>query len=247
MERSFADSIREFFKGVVNLLTTGSWKGEEWSEDARAAEALLERAPEEVDLRAQQVLDDINEALTAFAALEMKAQRYRDQAADWQQKAEQMAAQARALPEGTPERQRLEQLARSALTEKLKAEDLLAVVEREVASARPEYEEALRVVEQVGFTRETALSQVERLRVANASAEARTRLARAQREWNLSGSPGALLTNAQARVEQSVARARAEEEVGAALPSSPTEVTGEINRLTRGKRVDEEMARLMGG
>jgi phage shock protein A len=247
MERSFADSIREFFKGVVNLLTTGSWKGEEWSEDARAAEALLERAPEEVDLRAQQVLDDINEALTAFAALEMKAQRYRDQAADWQQKAEQMAAQARALPEGTPERQRLEQLARSALTEKLKAEDLLGVVEREVASARPEYEEALRVVEQVGFTRETALSQVERLRVANASAEARTRLARAQREWNLSGSPGALLTNAQARVEQSVARARAEEEVGAALPSSPTEVTGEINRLTRGKRVDEEMARLMGG
>jgi phage shock protein A len=247
MERSFADSIREFFKGVVNLLTTGSWKGEEWSEYARAAEALLERAPEEVDLRAQQVLDDINEALTAFAALEMKAQRYRDQAADWQQKAEQMAAQARALPEGTPERQRLEQLARSALTEKLKAEDLLAVVEREVASARPEYEEALRVVEQVGFTRETALSQVERLRVANASAEARTRLARAQREWNLSGSPGALLTNAQARVEQSVARARAEEEVGAALPSSPTEVTGEINRLTRGKRVDEEMARLMGG
>jgi phage shock protein A len=247
MERSFADSIREFFKGVVNLLTTGSWKGEEWSEDARAAEALLERAPEEVDLRAQQVLDDINEALTAFAALEMKAQRYRDQAADWQQKAEQMAAQARALPEQTPDRQRLEQLARSALTEKLKAEDLLAVVEREVASARPEYEEALRVVEQVGFTRETALSQVERLRVANASAEARTRLARAQREWNLSGSPGALLTNAQARVEQSVARARAEEEVGAALPSSPTEVTGEINRLTRGKRVDEEMARLMGG
>lgn len=244
-DSSFTDAIRDFFRGVSNLLTTGNWKGEEWSEDARAAGDLLERVPDEVDLRAQQVLDDINEALTAFAALEMKARRYRDQAADWQQKAEQMAAQARGLPEGAPERQRYEQLARSALTEKLKAEDLLAAVEREVAAARPEYEEALKVVEQVGFTRETALSQVERLRVANASAEARTRLARAQREWNLSGSPGLMLAEAQARVDQSVARAHAEEELREALPSDPAQVEGEISRLTRGRRVEEEMARLM--
>jgi phage shock protein A len=245
-EESFGDTIRGFFRGVVNLLTTGSWDGDERTKDARAADALLDRVPEEVDLRAQQVLDDINEALTAFAALEMKAQRYRDQGADWQEKAEQMVARVRGLPAGAPEQQRYEQLARSALTEKLKAEDMLAAVEREIAAARPEYEAALRVVEQVGFTRESALSQVERLRVAHASAEARSRLARAQREWNLSGSPGSLLADAQARVDQTVARARAEEELSEVVPSDPVQVEGEISRLTRGKRVEEEMARLLG-
>src|SRR5574341_547315 len=74
---SLGEAIRNFFRGVVSLLTTGSWKVEEWAENARSADALLDRVPEEVDIRAQQVLDDINEAITAFAALEMKAQRYR--------------------------------------------------------------------------------------------------------------------------------------------------------------------------
>src|SRR5688500_11974266 len=119
-EGSFGDAIRNFFRGVASLLTTGSWKVEGWAEDARSAEAILDRVPEEVDLRAQQVLDDINEGLTAFAALEMKAQRYWDQAVDWQQKVERMVAQARSQPEGSPERERYEQLARSALAEKLK-------------------------------------------------------------------------------------------------------------------------------
>src|SRR4051812_41300951 len=112
-DQSLGDTIRRFFRGIVSLLTTGSWKVEEWADNARSADALLERVPEEVDLRAQQVLDDINEGLTAFAGLEMKAQRYRDQAADWQQKAESMAARARAHPEGSAERQKYEQLARA--------------------------------------------------------------------------------------------------------------------------------------
>jgi phage shock protein A len=246
-EGSFGDAIRNFFRGVVSLLTTGSWKVEEWAEEARSAEAILDRVPEEVDIRAQQVLDDINEGLTAFAALEMKAQRYRDQAADWQQKVERMVAQARSQPEGSPERQRYEQLARSALSEKLKAEDLLAAVEREIAAARPEYEEALKAVEQVGFTRETALSQAERLRVANASAEARLKLARAQREWTQAGSPGAMLAEAQAKVNQSVARVQAEEEIDRALPPSAAQVDWEISRMGRDQRVEQELQRLMGG
>src|SRR5438445_519652 len=138
-QESFGDAIRRFFRGIVSLLTTGSWKVEEIADRARSADALLDRVPEEVDLRAQQVLDDINEGLTAFAALEMKAQRYRDQIADWHQKAAQMAAQARSRAEGTPERGQYEQLARVALAEKLKAQDLLAAVEREMEAARPEY------------------------------------------------------------------------------------------------------------
>jgi len=243
---SFTDAIRSFFRGVVSLLTTGSWKVEEWAENARSAEALLQRVPEEVELRAQQTLDDINEALTAFAALEMKARRYRDQAADWQSKAEAMATQVRTQPEGTAERGRYEQLTRSALTEKMKAEDMLAVVEREIADARPDYEEALKAVEQVGFSREQALSQAERLRVTNASAEAKIRLASAQREWASPGGPGAMLAEAQAKVDQAVARAQAEEEVQAALPPRPEQVEYEMSRMSRGQRVDEEMAKLLG-
>jgi phage shock protein A len=243
---SFGEAIRNFFRGIVSLLTTGSWKVEEWADNARSADTVLERVPEEVDIRAQQVLDDINEGLTAFAALEMKAQRYRDQAADWQQKAERMAEQVRAHPEGSPERQKYEQLARAAITEKLKAQDLVAAVEQEIEAARPEYEEALKAVEQVGFDRETAQSQVERLRVTNASAEARIKLARAHRDWTQPGSPGALLTEAQAKVDQTVARARAEQEVESALPPSPAQVTWEINQTTRNQRVDDELARLMG-
>jgi phage shock protein A len=245
--QSFGDAIRNFFRGIVSLLTTGSWKVEEWAENARSADTLLDRVPDEVDIRAQQVLDDINEGLTAYAALEMKAQRYRDQAADWQQKAERMAAQARSSAEGSPERQKYEELARAAITEKLKSHDLLTVVEQEIEAARPEYEEALQAVEQVGFNRETAQSQVERLRVTNASAEARIRLARAHRDWTQPGSPGALLTEAQAKVDQTVARARAEQEVESALPPSPAQVAWQINQTTRGQRVDEELARLMSG
>jgi phage shock protein A len=245
-EGSFTDAIRNFFRGVVSLLTTGSWKVEQWADDARSADALLERVPEEVDLRAQQVLDDINDALTAFAALEMKAQRYRDQVGDWQQKAEAMAAEARKQPEGSAERTRYEQLARSALGEKLKAQDLMATIETEIAEARPEYEEALKAVEQIGFQRDTALSQVERLRVSNASAEARIKLARAQRQWTQDGSPGAMLAEAQAKVDRAVARAYAEKEVEDALPPTAEKVSFEMSRMSRGQRVDEEMAKLMG-
>jgi phage shock protein A len=244
---SFGDAIRNFFRGVVSLLTTGSWQVEEWAENARSADAILDRMPEEVDLRAQQVLDDINEGITAFAGLEMKAQRYRDQAADWQSKAEKMASQARANTEGTPERHKYEELARAALAEKLKAEDLLAAVESELAAARPEYEEALKAVEQIGFDRESALSQVERLRVSNASAEARIKLARAHREWTQAGAPGAMLTQAQAKVDESLARARAEQEIESALPPSASQVTWEMSRMSRDQRIDEEMTRLMGG
>jgi phage shock protein A len=245
-EGSFSDALRNFFRGVASLLTTGSWQVEEWAEDARSADALLDRVPEEVDLRAQQVLDDINEALTAFAMLEMKAKRYRDQVADWESKAASMAAQARSQSAGTAERERYEKLVRAALNEKLKAQDLLTAVEREVAAARPEYEEALKAVEQVGFDRETALSQVERLRVSNASAEAKTRLARAQREWTQQGAPGAMLAAAQAKVDQAVARAHAEEEVESMLPTTPAQVDREMSRMTRDQRVEEEMGRLMG-
>jgi phage shock protein A len=245
-EGSFADALRNFFRSVASLLTTGSWHVEQWADDARSADTLLDRVPEEVDVRAQQVLDDINEALTAFAMLEMKARRYRDQVADWQAKAESMAAQARGQAEGSPERTRYEQLVRAALNEKLKAQDLLAAVEREVAAARPEYEQALKAVEQVGFDRETALSQVERLRVSNASAEAKTRLARAQRDWSRGGAPGAMLAEAQAKVDQAVARAHAEEEVEGMLPPTPAQVDREVSRMSRDKRVEEEMGRLLG-
>jgi phage shock protein A len=245
-EGSFSDALRNFFRGVASLLTTGSWKVEEWAEDARSADALLDRVPEEVDVRAQQVLDDINEALTAFAMLEMKAKRYHDQVADWETKAASMAARARSQPAGSAERERYEKLVRAALNEKLKAQDLLAAVEREVTAARPEYEEALKAVEQVGFDRETALSQVERLRVSNASAEAKTRLARAQREWTHAGAPGAMLAEAQAKVDQAVARAHAEEEVEGMLPTTPAQVDREMSRMTRDRRVEEEMGRLMG-
>jgi phage shock protein A len=246
-EGSFGEAIRSFFRGVVSLLTTGSWKVEEWAENARSADALLDRVPEEVDLRAQQVLDDINEALTAFAMLEMKARRYRDQVADWQSKAENMAVQAKAQTGGSAERERYEKLTRAALTEKLKAQDLLAAVEQESEAARPEYEEALKAVEQVGFDRETTLSQVERLRVSNASADAKMKLARAQRTWTQAGSPGAILAEAQAKVDQAVARAHAEEEVEGMLPPSPRQVELEMSQMSRSRRVDEEMARLMGG
>lgn len=245
-QESFTEALRNFFRGVASLLTTGSWKVEGWADDARSADVLLERVPEEVDLRAQQVLDDINEALTAFAMLEMKARRYRDQVADWETKATSMAAQARSQPAGSAERERYEKLIRAALNEKLKAQDLLTTVEREVATARPEYEEALKAVEQVGFDRETALSQVERLRVSNASAEAKTRLARAQREWSQRGAPGAMLAEAQEKVDQAVARAHAEEEVETALPATPGQVERELNRMSRDQRVDEEMGRLLG-
>jgi phage shock protein A len=244
---SFGEAIRNFFRGVVSLLTTGSWKVEQMADQARSADVLLDRVPEEVDLRAQQVLDEINEALTAFAALEMKAQRYQEQEADWRSKAESMAEQARRQPEGSPERARYEQLARAAVSERLKAQDVLTTVQREIEEARPEYEEALKAVERVGFDRETAKSQVERLRVANASAEARAKLARAHREWTREGSPGAILAEAQAKVDAAIARARAEEEVADALPPTSSDINREIALTTRKQRVDEEMARLMGG
>lgn len=242
---SFANAVGNVFRGLGSLVETGSWKVEEAADGARDAETLLDRVDEEVEQRAQETLDNVNDALTYYGGLERKAEMLGRQVEDWGAKARTAADKAKGFAEGSSERTKWTGLAKSALEQKAKFAAQLDVVNQALAVAKPDADRALQMVEDVGFTKEQALSQRDSLQVANATAKGKMALAAARQSWGKGNGPGQLLTEAQTKVNEALARARAGELIAERTPASAGEVSATIAREQAASAVDAELAGLM--
>ena len=174
---SVTNAFQNVFRGVASLLETGSWQVEEAANSARSAGVLLDRVDEEVEIRAQQTLDEVNEALTEYGKLQSRQKMLSGQVADWNGKAVSAATKAKGYKADTPDRAKWEGLTREALTQKAKFAGQLKVVEEALAASKPHADKALELVEEIGMTKERALSQRDSLQVANATAQAQLKLA----------------------------------------------------------------------
>lgn len=242
---SIGNAFRNTFRGIASLLETGSWQVEGAADAARSAEVLLDRVDEEVEQRAQETLDEVNDALTYYGKLERDRDRLRAQVADWDNKAKTAAGKAKTAADGSAEREKWVGLTRQALEQKQKFGQQLAVVEQALAAAKPDADQALHLVEEIGLTRDQALSQRAALQVANATAQAKLKLANARQSWGKESGPGQLLDEARKKVDDAMARARAGEMIAEAMPASAEAVSAEIGRAQAGSAVDDELAALM--
>ena len=242
---SIANTFRNVFRGVVSLLETGSWQVEEAAGHARSAKILLDRVDEEVEIRAQETLDEINEALTEYGKLQNRQTMLQKQVADWTDKAQRAVVKAKSCAAGTTSRIRWENLTREALTQKAKFAAELKIVEEAITASKNDADKALELVQEIGFTKQQALSQRDALQVANATAQAKVKLANARRSWGIGSGPGQLLEDARKKVSEATAKAMASEQISAAMPASADQVAAEIEREQAKSAVDAELAALM--
>lgn len=243
--QSIGNAFRNVFRGVASLLETGSWQVEEAASEARTAEVLLGRVDEEVNIRAQETLDQINDALTEYGKLQGRQTMLARQVVDWNGKAKSAADKAKSFAEGIPERTKWMGLAKDALNQKAKFAAELKVVEEALTASKPDADKALELVSEIGFTKEQALSQRDVLQVANATAKAKLSLANARQSWGIGSGPGQLLEEARQKVSEATAKAMSSEQIEAAMPASADRVAAEIGREQTRSAVDEELAALM--
>lgn len=244
---SMASAVRNVFRGVASLLETGSWQVEEAANQARSAGVLLDRVDEEVEMRAQETLDEVNEALTEYGRLQGREKMLTTQVSDWSSKAGTAAATAKTFKEGTPDRVKWESLIREALTQKAKYAGQLKVVSEAVRAAKPDADRALELVEEIGLTKEQALSERDTLQVANATEQAKLKLARARQTWGKGSGPGQLLREAREKVAEASAQALATEMVEERMPASAERVAAQISHEQAHRTVDKEFTELMAG
>lgn len=241
----FGKAVKNFFHGLGSLAETGSWHVEKAADGARSAEILLDHAKEEIEQNAQETLDHVNAGLTYYGELTRKAEMLEKQVADWDAKSKAAASKAKAAADGSPDKEKWVKLTRSALEQKNKFVAELKVVQESVDAAKPDAEKALQMVQEIGFTREQALSDRETLLVANATAKAKQGLAKARQSWGADGGPGKTLDEARQKVNAAIAQARAGEMIADATPASAGAVAAEISREQRALAVDEELDALL--
>jgi len=242
---SIGNAFGNVFKSVANLLETGSWQIENAADSARSAEAILDHVDEEVEQRAQETLDEVNDALTAYGTLQRKHEMLSKQVDEWGNKAKTAADKAKGFAEGTAERTKWVGLATDALKQKQKFGQQLTVAGQALCAAKADADKALELVEKIGLKREQALSTRDALMVANATAEAKLKLANASKTWGEGSGPGQLLAEAQKQVDKTMARAAAGEMISSAMPASADDVSAEIGRAQAADAVQSELAELM--
>lgn len=165
---------------------------------APSAAKLLDEAEAEITRKAREALAEIDEVTSRFGALEREAAALRPHIELWERRC------ATAKTDG---------LRASAERSLFDAQGRLEVKEHELAEARPEAEAALRLMEEVGFKRDEALSETQRLRIEAASAEVRLKLAKARDAWATGNSPQKLIDAAQDQVYRTAGEAEVREEL----------------------------------
>lgn len=243
--QSIGNAFRNVFRGVASLLETGSWQVEEAADNARSAEMLLDRVDEEVEIRAQETLDQVNAALTEYGKLQGRQTMLQKQVTDWNNKAKSAADKAKTYAEGTAEKTKWIGLTKDALNQKAKFAAELKVVEEALVASKPDADKALQLVEEIGLTKQQALSQRDSLQVTNATAQGKLKLAQARKTWGNEGGPGQLLEEARQKVSEATAQAMSSEQIEAAMPASADRVAAEISREQARSVVEQELIELL--
>lgn len=170
---------------------------------APSAEKLLDQAEAEITRKATEALAEIDGVTSRFGALEREVVALCRQVELWE----------RRLAGATTEK-----LRHGAEAGLANARGHLEVKQRELEEARPEAEAALALMDEVGFKRDEALSETQRLRIEAASAEVRLKLAKACDAWAASDGPQKLVAQAQDQVYRTAGEAEVREELAGIAP-----------------------------
>lgn len=238
-------AMARFFRAIKSLLTTGSMHAEDAADKARSAQVLIEHIPEAAEAHTQKVMMIADEGLTHWKGLLNDRDRQQKIVEIWNQRAQTAATKAKVFAEGTKERRELEQAAKSALDEAIRAEERLKRLDAMIAEIRPEAEAALEAVHQAGLNREQALDEADALSIQNASAEARRRLTAATSGVDTTDLQRTL-SEAREKVFRAVARAESADAIAEQLPQDSSVVGTKIDQITREQEVDARFAALMG-
>jgi phage shock protein A len=244
-QSNLGHAFKNFFAGVTSLLSTGSWHLKETADDARGVDQVLDEAQEAIDQDAQKTLDHVDDAITQFEIMKQKAERQRNISKDWENKAKSAADKAKELPEGSPDRTKMEGLVKSALSEKLKSDGLLKILDDAVTGAQDDYDKATAAIQQVGLNKAHAQSQAASMSVEAATAEARQHLAAATRAGSVNTSKG-LLDEAAEKVMRFKAKTEADETISAGMPADASTIGAQIDALSHNDEVDAAFKELMG-
>ena len=236
-------SLKALMRGIASLIRTGSWQVEAAADRAVDSTMLAEHMQEAADHDAQQVLSHVNDGLTAFYKLEQDLEAAKRKVEIWTQRAQQAADKYKAATDDG-EKAKLRQLGEAAIKEKKKAEAFRDQLQAAYDEAKPDAEEATRAAEEAGFKREDVMSRTEVLRIEDASAQARSKLAHAKQSGGDSEAAN-LLSEYEARVSEHRAEARAQQTIADVLPRDPGQVADEIDRVTRDGDVAEEFDKLV--
>lgn len=238
-------AFKNFFGGVASLLNTGSWHVKEAADSARGVNQVLDEADEAINHDAQVTLGHVDDAITEYETMKAKAERQRAVSNDWAAKAQTAADKAKAMPEGSADRLKMEGLVKSALSQKLQSDSLLKVLDDAVAESKDEYDHAMAMIQQVGLSKANAQSQMATMSVEAATAEARQHLAAANRAGSVNTSK-ALLDEASEKVIRMKAKTAADEAITAGMPADASTVGAEIDAMSHNSDVDDAFAKLMG-
>ncbi len=246
MSEGLGHSLSRLFRSVTTVIQTGTWKVDEAAEATQDAKTILDHVDEEIDERARETTGRINDAMTSFGKLERKVKEMQDEVDRWDRRAKQAADRAKKAAPGSDAYKEQAGLVQDAVRRKKALEPTLSHLKEELEQARPDAEKALDVLQEVGFTREAALSEREVLQVSNATHEARLNLAKATATWQEDGGPGSLLAKAKERVNEVAARADAQEQINDATPPTSEALEAKFARVEAQSGVDDEVAALLG-
>ena len=213
--------IGNLFTGIARLLKGGEPGGSAAGPEPDDPPSL-DHLRQEVELEAQRTLDQIDDALTVWQELELRAERERKGVALWEEKGRRAEAEAGRAAPGSPEREAWERLAGEAESEAAFRRKQVATLEGIIEQAQPAVEEALRIIEEIGLSREKALSQIDRLEITQATAAAKHRLASARLTGETSRIEGMLRAAAE-EIQRLASRADAEEELADTLDPGSVE------------------------
>lgn len=239
-------AISNTCRAFAHWVETASWGAQKSADGARSSTAILDHIPEEVEASGQRVISAADEAISTFEEMRAKAERLQSRVDYLTKMAERDAEKAKGLPEGSPERVRLEQVVRDWLGQMVQARNMLTPIQQSLEKSAAGHAQALAAVDRTGISKQQALSTRDALRIQDASAEAQLRLAKARQAMADDGSLGEMFREAEAKIDAKIGRARAAEQIANAIPRSAQDIEAGLAVDGMHAAVDDEFTRLMG-
>jgi hypothetical protein len=240
----FLNAVRNFAESLGLVAESSSEKARAAAEGTRDTDVVAHQIDEEITASAQRVTDAANEVIAQVAEKRAKVARLRQNSTHWGNMARENLKAAMALPEGSPERVRLETLAKNNLKSKQGFDAQLEIEEPALAALQPHSDKAEEVLHRSGFERQAIRNTATILRVQDATAEMRIRLANAEQQMTGDGTLATLQAELESKVDAKLGRAVAAERVAESLPPSDAAMEAETAVLHSQRLVDSEFEAL---
>jgi len=229
--------LKRFGRSVMTILGVGSVRAEQGADALDTVDVKLERLDEAAEQDAQIVLDAADGGLTGWETLNAMRAATSSDLANWTERLEVATEGEMDAEEGSEQKAKYVRLGEEAGANVDRLTNLLAELDADIEEARPEMEATLDAIEHAGHNKQQALSNRERLRIADSTAEAKLALSKA-RSTGAGSQADELQRQINAEIMKKKAKAAAAQTIAAHMPSNPEDTEYELDKLSQDKRVD---------